>query len=439
MTVKPIYSIKLLVLESQKLIESHLWVKIIVFLVAGIFVGLLIGPEAGYVPPKLAWIIVDWLVIPGRVFLILMQMIILPLVLSSVMLGVINAKSISTLKAMAIKLLPYFVITTTLSILIGLSMAQLIKPGVDLEKSGLTVSANKEAKINHSVEPPLNSTDSLPKIITSILPKNPLSSMMDGNLFQIVIFALLLGVALLSLKPEQAKPIVTLLTATQGLTMVVVGWAMKLAPFAVFGLMTELLSKVGFNVIASIGAYALTVILSLGSIVFIYLLIVFFGARVHPGVFLKKIREVQLLAFSTSSSAAVMPLTIEVAEKKLNVSPKVSRLIIPLGTTINMDGTAAYQGVAACFIAQAYGLDLTMTQVALIVVTATGASIGAPGTPGVGIAVLASLLNGVGVPAEGVLLIMGVDRLLDMLRTVVNVTGDLTAALFFNKQLPDLK
>ena len=215
--------------------------------------------------------------------------------------------------------------------------------------------------------------------------------------------------------------------------MVVVGWAMKLAPIAVFGLMSELLASVGSEVLYGIGSYILSVVLALLGILIVYMLIIGLGAQKNPFKVLREIRPLQLLAFSTSSSAAVMPLTLETVEKKLDVSNSVSRFVIPIGTTINMDGTAAYQGVAACFIAQAYGLDLSLAQIALIVASATGASIGAPGTPGVGTAILASILKGIGIPAEGVLLVMSVDRILDMLRTVINVTGDVTASLFFNR------
>lgn len=427
------FSLANLIGETQTLIKRQLWAKIVLFLFLGLIVGYLIGPDAALVSPKLSSVISEWLALPGRVFLILMQMIILPLVLSSVILGVINSESIEKLKKIAFRLFPYFVFTTAVAILMGFIAAQAIQPGKYIDQSKL-----KPPSEVHSIKMDPNSAvtkRSLTKSITSVLPQNPLGSMMEGNLFQIVIFSLIVGVALLNLPKEHSEPLIVLLQSVQKLTMTIVNWAMYLAPIAVFGLMAELLSQVGLEVLKGIGAYALTVVVALLGILFVYGLIVLFGAKRNPISFFKSSRAVQLLAFSTSSSAAVMPLTIETAENEMGVSKDISRFVIPLGTTINMDGTAAYQGVAACFIAQAYGMDLSISQIALIVVSATGASIGAPGTPGVGIAILASILKGIGVPSEGILLIIGIDRLLDMIRTAINVTGDLTASVFFNRRL----
>lgn len=425
----PLYSIKNVAAESKKLIETHLWAKILIFLFLGLLTGFLLGPQLNLVSPKISSIVTDWLVLPGKIFLTLMQMIIIPLVLSSVVLGVLNSESLELLRKIAIRLVPYFVLTTIISILIGFFVAETIRPGDKIDQSQIKQNVN----VQESVLISETQKSSLPDTLTSILPKNPAFSIVEGELFQVVIFALIIGVALLSISKEQAEPIISLLTATQHLSMVVVGWAMKLAPIAVFGLMSELLASVGSDVLYGIGSYILSVVLALVGILIVYMLIIGFGAQKNPFKVLRAIRPLQLLAFSTSSSAAVMPLTLETVEKKLDVSNSVSRFVIPIGTTINMDGTAAYQGVAACFIAQAYGLDLSMAQIALIVASATGASIGAPGTPGVGTAILASILKGIGIPAEGVLLVMSVDRILDMLRTVINVTGDVTASLFFNR------
>ncbi|HAG91806.1 MAG TPA: dicarboxylate/amino acid:cation symporter [Bdellovibrionales bacterium] len=427
----PSFSLANIIGETQELIRRQLWAKIILFLILGVATGFVLSPEMGWVSSKISGVISDWLALPGRIFLILMQMIILPLVLTSVILGVVNSESIDSLKRIALRLFPYFVATTATAIVIGFVAAQTIAPGHYMDRSKFQQTA--ETQVETSSIDGISQSRSVTESITSVLPKNPLGSMLEGNLFQIVLFSLLIGIALLSLPKDQAEPLVVLLQSVQRLTMTIVNWAMYLAPVAVFGLMAELLSQVGFEALRGIGAYAFTVVVALIGILLFYMLLIFFGARRNPFQFLKSARAVQLLAFSTSSSAAVMPLTIETAEKELKVSPEISRFVIPLGTTINMDGTAAYQGVAACFIAQVYGMDLSMGQIALIVVSATGASIGAPGTPGVGIAILASLLKGIGVPSEGVLLIIGIDRLLDMCRTVVNVTGDLTASVFFNR------
>ncbi len=423
------FSLNNIIGETRRLVEKQLWAKIILFLILGLIVGYIIGPETELLKSNQSKMISEWLALPGHLFLILMQMIVIPLVTCSVILGIVNSESMEKLKKIAVVLFPYFVFTTAAAILIGFGVAEVLQPGKDMQlemKTGQVISAETNSSAN---QPPTKK--SLPATITSVLPSNPLGSMVEGNLFQIVIFSLLIGVALLSLQKEQALPIVSLLQSVQKTTMIIVNWAMYLAPFAVFGLMAELLSQVGFDVLYGIGSYAASVILALLGILIFYSIIVIFGARKNIFHFFNSAKSAQLLAFSTSSSAAVMPLTIETAEKKLGVSEDISRFVIPLGTTINMDGTAAYQGVAACFIAQAYGLDLSLSQILLIVVSATGASIGAPGTPGVGMAILASLLKSIGIPSDGILLIIGIDRLLDMCRTVINVTGDLTASLFF--------
>ncbi len=422
------YPLKKILLETTRLVNTHLWAKIIFFLILGLGVGFLIGPQANLVSVEHSRIISSWLVLPGKIFLVLMQMIILPLVMSSVILGILSAGSLDLLKKISMRLIPYFIITTVVSTLIGFSVSELMRPGDKISKEALPgVEGNKEIQAEVVEDEPI------PQMITSYLPKNPLSAMVEGHLFQVVIFAIIIGIALLSMSAEDSSPMVNLITSIQVLSMTIVGRTMSLAPIAVFGLMSDLLAKVGFDALLGIGTYVMSVLMALLGVLCFYMLIIFLGAKRNPFSFLKAIKDVQLLAFSTSSSAAVMPLTLETAEKKLGISPSISRFVIPIGTTINMDGTATYQGVAACFIAQAYGLDLSMSQIMMIVVSATFASIGAPGTPGVGMIILGSILKSVGVPVEGILLLMGVDRILDMFRTVINVTGDLTASLFFNR------
>ncbi len=215
--------------------------------------------------------------------------------------------------------------------------------------------------------------------------------------------------------------------------MTVVRWAMVLAPFAVFGLMARITIKIGLEALLGMAAYVGTVLLGLFFLLIFYMLIVTFLGNKNPFDFLKKIREVQLLAFSTSSSAAVMPLSMKTAEEKLKIRPSITQFLIPFGATIIMDGKALYQGVATVFLAQVYGVDLGVTFLLLIIVTAVGASIGTPATPGVGIIILATVLRSAGIPSSGVVLIIGVDRILDMSRTMLNVTGDLTACTVMDR------
>jgi len=273
----------------------------------------------------------------------------------------------------------------------------------------------------------------LPEKLVTLLPSNPLTSMVEGQMLQVVLFAMIMGVALVMMKPEQAKPLLDLMDSLQEVCMTVVGWAMRLAPIAVFGLMAQLTTKIGLNAILGMSVYVCTVLFGLIILLSLYLLLVFIISRESPFAFLHSTRDVLLLAFSTSSSAAVMPLSIKTAEENLKVHSSVSQFVIPLGATINMNGTALYQGVATVFLAQVFGVDLSMSALLLVVVTAVGASIGSPGTPGVGIVILAIVLETAGIPTAGIALILGVDRILDMSRTAVNVCGDLVAAKLMNQ------
>ena len=220
--------------------------------------------------------------------------------------------------------------------------------------------------------------------------------------------------------------------------MVIVKWVLRFAPIAVFGLMADISARVGLKAIVGMGAYVGTVVAGLLVLFAVYLLIILIFARRSPVAFLGQAREALLLAFSTSSSAAVMPLSLQIAENRLNVPSAVSRFVIPLGTTINMGGTALYQAVAAIFLAQVFGIQIGTMGIVLIVMMAVGAAIGSPGTPGVGIVILASILESVGIPSSGIVLILGVDRLLDMCRTVVNVAGDLVACVVIGASFREL-
>jgi len=237
------------------------------------------------------------------------------------------------------------------------------------------------------------------------------------------------------LPPKSSRPILDLLESIQKITMKVVSWAMRLAPFAAFGLMADITAKLGIGALFGLGAYMGTVVIGLLIMLVVYMIIIKFVAKRPLLSTLGIIRDPQLLAFSTSSSAAVMPLSIKTAEEKLKVQPQVSQFIIPLGATINMDGTALYQIIAVFFLAQIFSIDLGMGTILLISLTALAASIGAPSAPGTGIVILSTILIAAGIPPVGVILLLGVDRILDMTRTMVNVTGDLTACMFFDKRI----
>ena len=271
--------------------------------------------------------------------------------------------------------------------------------------------------------------------LVDLIPTNYVRSALDQDMLATVILALFLGMAIVAIDNGRMKAFLDLIQAVQAISMKIIKWAMKLAPVAVFGLICSITMRVGFGAIAGMAAYVGTVLLGLIFLLVFYLLIIWSLGKMAPIQFLKKIRDVQLLAFSTSSSAAVLPLSMATSEKRLKVSPPVARFIIPLGATINMDGTALYQISATVFLTQVYGVELGLYGLIAVILTTVGASIGTPSTPGVGIVILATILQGVGVPASGIALIIGVDRILDMSRTTVNVTGDLVASVVMNRWL----
>ena len=418
------------------LTRGRLWLQVLIGMFLGISVGILLGPAVGWVDPGLANIIGNWLALPGQLFLTLIQMIVIPLVFASVIRGLSASENLEQLRTMGIRVVIYFVLTTAVAILIGMAVALIIKPGSFIDSQLIQSTLGSGTIIPQAVvtQP---GWDELPKKLITILPSNPLTSMVEGQMLQVVLFAVIIGVALVLMAPKQAKPILDLMASLQEVCMTVVRWAMLLAPYAVFGLLAQLTTKIGLNSLLGMAVYVATVLLGLFILMLGYLLILFIFTKQSPLYFLKSSREVLLLAFSTSSSAAVMPLSIKTVEEKMKVRASISQFVIPLGATINMNGTALYQGVAAIFLAQVFGVDISVGGMLLIVLTAVGASIGSPATPGVGIVILALVLDSVGIPTAGIALIMGVDRILDMCRTAVNVYGDITACVLMDRWVSD--
>ncbi len=403
------------------LVKGRLWLKVLIGMGLGLVVGTLLGPSVGWVAPETGTLIGNWLAFPGQLFLATIQMIVIPLVIASVVRGLAASENLEQLRKMGIRVTMFFVVTTAIAATIGLWVGGLINPGNMM--TGLTTPPAEAAPATAN----LPGIDAIPETLIGLLPGNPLDAMVEGQMLQVVIFSIIMGVALVSMSPEKAKPMLDILDSLQQICMTVVRWAMRMAPYAVFGLMAQLTTTLGFRAMLGMASYVATVLLGLAILMLFYLTILKLLAGVPPLKFVKDTRDVLLLAFSTSSSAAVMPLSIRTAEDKLGVRPSISQFVIPLGATINMNGTALYQAVATVFLAQVYGIDLSVGSMALVVAMAVGASIGSPATPGVGIVILAMVLQSVGVPAAGIALIMGVDRILDMCRTAINVTGDLVA------------
>lgn len=429
------YSIKLINGPIREMLNQNLWAKMMAAMVLGVLAGLFISPSAGWFSQNTGLIVGNWLALPGRLFLSLIQMIVVPLVFASIIRGIASNEDIEFLKKMGIRLVLYFITTTSIAIGIGITVAMIIKPGQYLDTT--MFASHQEAILPAGVEQTVQNTDitSLPEYFVNLLPNNPLQAMVETQMLQVVIFAVILGVAMVSTEAKNSRPLLDLMDSIQAVCMTVVRWAMLIAPLAVFGLLAQITIQVGWEALLGMAAYVATVLLALLLLLCVYCMIVFFTSKMSPMDFLRRIRSVQLLAFSTSSSAAVMPLSIQTAQEQLGVRPAISNFLIPLGTTINMDGTALYQGAAAVFLAQVFGVDLSSTALLLILVTSVGASIGSPATPGVGIVILATILTSVGIPAAGIAIILGVDRILDMSRTALNVTGDLTASIVMNRWL----
>lgn len=426
-------SLKNLNYHLQELMKGRLWLKIMIGMILGIITGLLLGPSIGILNPKMSYTIGEWLALPGYLFLALLQMIVVPLVFASIIRGIASGEDMDQLKKIGLRTVGFFLVTTAFAILVGLTLALTINPGTYISNELVQGTMASNATQNDSSGLRAIDMAELPSMITTVVPTNPLGSLATGQMLQVVIFSIIIGVALVSMQPVQSKPLLELLGSLQEVSMTVVRWSMLLAPVAVFGLISKFTLNLGIDALLGMLVYVGTVLLGLLLMLIVYMLIILVVTRKNPLTFLRSIRDVLLLAFSTSSSAAVMPLSIKTAEENIGVRPSVSQFVIPLGATINMNGTALYQSIAAVFLAQIFGVDLSFVDLLLIMVTVVGASIGTPSTPGVGIVILAMILNSVGIPTSGIALIIGVDRILDMSRTAVNVTGDLVTCVIMDK------
>jgi Na+/H+-dicarboxylate symporter len=414
-------------------LRTKLWLKVLVALGLGSIFGFLVGPETALVSESVSKVIIDWIALPGRLFLQMIKMMIIPLIFCSIVLGISSSGNPDFIKKFGPRLLIYFILSTTVAIAIGFSVALTFNPGnyahIEVDRSQLT---------NLQNDTPRGETINLPDLIVRLIPENPLKSMLEGDMLGVVIFAIFLGIAVLMLQTDLRNQLLMFLKGFQDIALTVVNWAMKLIPFAVFGLIAQVMANSGLQVLSSLGIYVLVVVIGLAILMTVYLLFVKLIIRVPLRYFLTGIRDAQLLAFSTASSAAAMPVTLKVAEKNLNIHPAIAKFLIPVGATINMDGTALYQAVATVFLAQLYGLDLTFSQLLMVAVITVGASIGTPSAPGMGIIVLSTILVTVGIPASSIAIVIGVDMLLGMCRAMVNITGDLTACLFFDRKMGSL-
>lgn len=452
-----------------------------------IFIGLILGVAAGAVFGEQAQIIKPL----GTAFIRLITMVVVPLVFASLVMGIVSLGDLSKIGKIGGKALGYFFVTTMFAITIGLLAAQLVQPGKGMDTSLLKTYQVSEANLQQlqqlespseqglvdrellsflgsfkgqqlrhqdfkqqlsekltaaqiqlifkytevkaataSLEEQARQKKPASQVLLEIIPTNPVSALNQANMLQIIFFAIFFGVSLTVIDPEKSKYIIGCFEAINDSMVWIVTAVMKIAPLGVFALIASIIGQFGLGILLVLFKYTITVILAL----IVHALFTYGGAvslfsKISLRQFFKGIRPAQLIGFSTSSSSASLPVTMRCLEENIGVSKKVSSFVLPLGATVNMDGTALYQGVAAIFIAQVFGMDLSLTQQLSIVLTATMASIGAAGVPGAGMITLTLILSSLGIPLEGLALILGVDRVLDMFRTAVNVTGDASAAV----------
>lgn len=373
----------------------------------------------------------EWI---GRVFLAMIKMVVVPLVFFSLVVGVASLGDLRALGRLGGRVISYFTVTTIIALVIGIGLANLVKPGALISSADRTeLLASYSGAVGETVDQAAKAPSFVDQIV-SIVPTNPVAALANGDMLAIIFLALMFGVALTMLETQRAQPVVDLFSRINDTVVMLVHIAMLIAPYGVAALMFKVVGTTGLSVLLALAVYALVVLAGLFiHVAATYGSVVHFGAKLPFWRFLGAIKEPLLVAFSTSSSSATLPVSMEACEDNLHCSKKMTSFVLPLGATVNMDGTALYQGVAAVFIAQIYGMDLSIGDQAKIVVSATLASIGAAGVPGAGIVTLAMVLESVGVPVEGIALVIGVDRLLDMFRTTTNVIGDTSATAFMSR------
>jgi Na+/H+-dicarboxylate symporter len=407
-----------------------------------IIIGLFLGLIYGLIAANAGWqdFTADWIAPWGKIFINMLKMIAVPLVLISLINGVAGLKDISQLSSMGGKTIGIYLVTTVMAVTIGLVAVNLIQPGKSFsEETREQMVSQYSAKASQVGEKAEQQKDSGPlQFLVDMVPSNFFESAGNNrNMLQVIFFAIMFGIALI-IVPDQTKvdPIKKFFDGANEVILKMVDIIMYFAPIGVFALLGNIMVELAgdnpsaaVEILKGLAVYSLTVVLGLAIMVaIVYPLALKILANYSYKKFFQGLAPAQLLAFSTSSSAATLPLTMERCEEKLGVSNKVASFVLPLGATINMDGTSCYQAIAAVFIAQVYGMDLGLSAQLTIVLTATLASIGSAAVPGAGIIMLAIVLGAVGVPLEGISLIFAVDRPLDMCRTVVNVTGDATVA-----------
>lgn len=392
----------------------HLSTKILLGLVLGVVTGLVGG--ADMLPFAKAWIAPL-----GTLFINLIKMIIVPVVLASLVVGSASLGDIKKLGRVGLKTMGFYLVTTAMAVSLGLLLGVVMNPG-----KGLSIPiANAVVKAKEA--PPLSS------VLVNMVPTNPIQAMANADMLQIIVFAIFIGVGI-TLVGQRAKPVENFFDGLAEVSYKIVELIMEFAPIGVFALIVPVVAANGSKVLLPLATVIVAVYIGcLLHMAITYGFFAYFLGGMNPLAFFRGIFPAMMIAFSTCSSSATLPVNMKCTQEKLGVSKEVSSFVLPLGATINMDGTALYQGVCALFIAQIYGIDLTLGQMTVIVLTGTLASIGTAGVPGAGLIMLTLVLQSVGLPLEGVALIAGIDRILDMMRTTVNITGDAVASVYVQR------
>ena len=407
-------------------------------IIIGMFMGIIFGLGLSFFPA--GKIFISNFIKPfGTIFINLLKLIAIPLILASLIKGVSDLKDISKLSKMGGRTIITYMFTTVIAVIIGLLLVNLIKPGNSIsnqtrqeliEAYSSNTEEKREAANKQKSAGPLQALE-------DIVPDNIFKSFTSNkNMLQVIFFALFFGIGMILLPEKKVSPVKEFIDSLNTIILKLIDLIMLSAPYGVFALLATLVVEApSLELFAALGLYSVTLLLGLTLMILVYAIIVKLLTGRPPGEFFKGIAPAQLLAFSTSSSAATLPVTMECVEKNLGINKEVSSFVLPIGATINMDGTSLYQGVAAVFIAQAFGLDLDLSSQLGIILTATLASIGTAAVPSAGIVMLVIVLAQAGIPEAGLALIFAVDRPLDMCRTIVNVTGDAAVSSIVNKSL----
>ena len=425
-------------LRRNRALPRWILLGLVVGAVAGLAANAWCPAQADGVPhPGLAWVVRNIAEPFGQIFLRLIFMVVLPLVFSALVLGVAGMGDPRRLGRVGLRTLVFTVVLSACSVFLGVGLANIVRPGAHLsEQQRAALQTRYGGQTAGKVDQALHAK-SLRDTLLDIVPKNPLQEMVGaidgsspgGGMLAVMFFALIFGVAL-TLAPQRTQPIVALLEGVYDVVLVIVGFAMRLAPFGVAGLIFSLTATLGVDILKAVGWYVLAVLCGLALHFFgVYSAVLAFIAHKSPVWFFRKSWEAVITAFATSSSNATLPTSLRVAEQKLGLRREISSFVLTVGSTLNQNGTALYEGVTVLFLAQVFGVHLTLGQQFIVVVMAILAGIGTAGVPGGSLPLVVVVLQAVGVPAEGIGLILGVDRLLDMCRTTLNVTGDLAVAV----------